>query len=87
MLPKSLKITFPLTLIFNQSLNEGIFPDKMKLAEVISLYKNKAMDHLVNYRPISLLMTLSKVLEKLMYKRVVAFIEKYDILYRSQYGF
>ena len=44
------------------------------------------MDHLVNYRPISLLMTMSKVLEKLMYKRVVAFIDKHDILYRSQYS-
>ena len=86
---KSLKnsLTYPLTLIYNQSRNEGIFPDKMKLAEVIPLYKNKAMDHLVNYRPISLFMTMSKVLEKLMYKREVAFIDKHDILYRSQYGF
>ena len=80
-------LTYPLTLIFNQSINEGIFPDKMKLAEVIPLYKNKVMDHLVNYRPISLLMTMSKVLEKLMYKKVVAFIDKHNILYRSQYGF
>ena len=85
---KSLKnsLTYSLTLIFNQSLSERIFPDKMKLAEVIPLYKNKALDHLVNYRPISLLMTMSKVLEKLVYKRVVSFINNHDILYRSQYG-
>ena len=78
---KSLKnsLTCPSTLIFNQSLYEGTFPDKMKLAKVIQSYKNQAMDHLVNYRPISLLMTMSKVLEKLMYKRVVAFIDKHDI--------
>ena len=80
-------LAYPLILIFDQSLNEGIFPDKMKLAKVIPLYKNKTMDHLVNYRPISLLMTMSKVLEKLMYKGVVAFIDKHDILYKSQYGF
>ena len=58
----------------NQSLETGVFPDRMKLAEVIPLYKNKAMDHLVNYRPISLLITISKILEKIMYNRVVKFI-------------
>ena len=52
---KSLKpsLTYPITLIFNQSLETGTFPERMKLAEVIPLYKNKATDHLVNYRPIS----------------------------------
>ena len=59
----------------------------MKLAEVIPLYKTKATDQLVNYRPISLLMMMSKLLEKLMYKRVFSFINRYDILYRRQYGF
>ena len=83
----SVSLTYPLTLIFNQSFESGIFPDIMKLAEVIPLYKNKVIDRLVNYRPISLLMTMSKLLEKLMYKRVYAFINKYDILYKSQYGF
>ena len=57
---KSLKrsLTYPMTLIFNQLLETGIFPERMKLAEVIPLYKNKATDHLVNYRPISLLVTM-----------------------------
>ena len=66
---KSLKssLTYPMTLILNQSLETGTFPERMKL-EVIPLYKNKATDHLVNYRPISLLMTMSKVLEKIVYK-------------------
>ena len=59
----------------------------MKLAKVIPLHKNKAMDHLVNYRPISLLMTMSKILEKLVYQRVISFIDKQEILYKSQYGF
>ena len=67
---KSLKfsLTYPMTLIFNQSLETGTFPERMKLAEVIPLYKNKATDHLVNYQPISLLMTMLKVLEKIVYK-------------------
>ena len=74
---KSLKdsLTYLLMLIFNQSLHTGVFPKKMKLAKVIPPYKNKAMDHLVNYQPISLLMTMSKVLEKLVYKRVISFID------------
>ena len=48
---KSLRtsLSYPLTIIMNQSLETGVFPDRMKLAEVIPLYKNKAMDHLVNY--------------------------------------
>ena len=59
----------------------------MKLAEVIPLYKNKAMDHLVNYRPILLPITISKILEKIVYNRVVKFINKNDVLFKSQYGF
>ena len=57
-----------MTLIFNQSLEIGAFPKRMKLAEVIPLYKNKATDHLVNYRPISLLVTTLKILKKIVYK-------------------
>ena len=86
---KSLKssLTYPMTLILNQLLETGTFPERMKLAEVIPLYKNKATDHLVNYQPISLLMTMSKVLEKIVYKRVISFLNKHEILCRSQYGF
>ena len=86
---KSLKpsLTYPMTLIFNQLLETGTFPERMKLAEVIPLYKNKASDHLVNYRPISLLVTMLKILKKIVYKRVINFLNKHEILYKSQYGF
>ena len=80
-------IAYPLSIIFNQSISTGIFPDKMKLAEVIPLYKGKDSDEIINYRPISLLITMSKVIEKLIYQRTISFIEKNDILYNSQYGF
>ena len=65
---KSLRtsITFPLCHIFNCSLLEGSFPERMKRAEVIPLYKGKDMDIMINYQPISLLSTLSKLLEKVM---------------------
>ena len=61
-------ISLPLSWIFNQSIIQGIFPEQMKLAEVIPLYKGKSTDQLVNYRPISLLLTISKLLEKIIYK-------------------
>ena len=59
----------------------------MKLADVVPLYKSKAEYECTNYRPISLLLTISKLLEKLMYKRTYHFLEQTDQLYQSQYGF
>ena len=80
-------ITYPLCHIFNTLLSEGIFPDRMKMAEVIPLYKGKDMDLMINYRPISLLITLSKLLEKIMYTRLYRYLESQKLLYSSQYGF
>ena len=74
-------------IVFNQSIIQGIFPDIMKLADVIPLYKGKDRDQVINYRPISLLMTLSKILEKKIYKRIYSNLDKNNILYESQYGF
>ena len=59
----------------------------MKIAEIIPLYKSKECDEVINYRPISLLMTISKLLEKIIYIRVYSFLEEHNILYDSQYGF
>ena len=80
-------ITKPLSLIFNLSINHGIFPNKMKLAETTPLYKCKETYYTTNYRPISLLLTLSMLLEKIIYKRVYDFLNQTDQLYNSQYGF
>ena len=60
-------ISHPLSLIFNQSIATGSFPERMKQAEVVPLYKGKDMDIVINYRPISLLITISKILEKVIY--------------------
>ena len=59
----------------------------MKLADVIPLYKNKNKDACTNYRPISLLLTISKVLEKIVYKCTYKFLDDNNLLYDSQYGF
>ena len=77
----------PMEIIFNKSIEEGIFPDDMKLADVIPLYKNKERFLVTNYRPISLLVTMSKILEKIIYKRTYKFLCSTEQLYQSQYGF
>ena len=80
-------IVGPLTDIFNALLCLGEFPTIMKLAEVIPFYKGKSRELGSNYRPISLLITLSKILEKLIYNRVYGFLTETDQIYQSQYGF
>ena len=63
----------PLHHIFNLSLSSGEFPEDMKLAEVIPLFKKGLKDKMENYRPISLLITISKILEKCIYKMALQF--------------
>ena len=53
-------IAFPLSLFFNHSISLGIFPNELKLAKVISVYKKGSADQLNNYRPISLLPSVVK---------------------------
>ena len=77
----------PLNIIFNKSLELGQFPHDMKKADVIPLYKAKERHNVTNYRPISLLLTISKVLEKIVYKRTYKFLNSTNQLYQSQHGF
>ena len=83
----SCTVVEPLSIIFNKSMNEGKFPQRMKLADTIPLYKAKEKYLVDNFRPISLLITLSKILEKLMHNRVYTYFNENNLLYRSQYGF
>ena len=76
-----------LSLLFNESLQEGAFPDIFKLAEVVPLHKGKAANILDNYRPISLLSTISKVPEKIVYKHIYEFLNTTNQICNSQYGF
>ena len=80
-------IVLPLTIIINKSLQEGHFPSRMKTAEVIPLHKGKERSNKNNYRPISLLLTISKVLEKIVYTHTYTFMEKTSQFYEGQYGF
>ena len=80
-------ITEPLSIIFNKSIEECVFSTEMKKADTVPLYKSKAKDDKNIYRPISLLLTVSKLLEKIMYSRTYNFLTKFNQIYNSQYGF
>ena len=68
-------ITWILCRLFNESMTVGKFPTSMKFADVVPLFKTGEHELLTNYRPISLLLTLSKVLEKLLYSRIYNFVD------------
>ena len=90
--PHVVKMTFnlflkPLHHICNVSILHGIFPNELKVAKVIPLYKGGDCMQLVNYRPVSVLPVFSKLLEKLMYDRILKFIEEIELLYNLQFGF
>ena len=76
-----------LTLIINQSLASGIFPNRLKIAKVIPLFKKGDIHIVDNYRPISLLPALSKVFEKIVFKQLYDYFLTKKLLYNSQYGF
>ena len=80
-------IVKPLTNIFNKSFNTGVFPDSMKTAKVVPIFKSGNKSDFTNYRPISLLPQFSKILEKLFDIRFESFLNKNNVLNESQYGF
>ena len=77
----------PLVYICNLSLSEGIFPDALKIANVVPLFKSGNSMLFNNYRPVSLLCVLSKVFEKVMYSRLNEFLTSHRLLYQFQFGF
>ena len=80
-------IADPLAHIFNESLSSGQIPHLMKVAKVIPLFKKGDQLEINNYRPISLLTSLSKVLEKIIFIRTIKFLKLNNILSNSQFGF
>ena len=80
-------LSYPLSIVFNKSMSTGVYPDSLKLADVTPFYKNGSRNESTNYRPISLLITISKIFEKLIHKCVYTFLDTNSQIYQSQYGF
>ena len=80
-------IVQPLTYVTNLSFSSGTVPDQMKIARVVPLFKTGDLSLFTNYRPFSVLPALSKILERIVYKRLINFLNKFYILSNNQYGF
>ena len=80
-------VSEPIAFLFNQSITSGEFPQCLKQARVVPIFKKDDPSNLENYRPISTLPFLSKVFEKLMTVRLFDYFDKFNILNSRQYGF
>jgi hypothetical protein len=81
------EIAKPLSYIFNLSLQTGVFPQMLKQCRVIPIYKAGNRLDVDNYRPISLLSSISKILEKIVSEKLIFHLTNNDLLYTHQYGF
>ena len=80
-------ISITLCEIFNKCVIEGIFPNELKIAKVIPLYKNSSKQQPSNYRPISILSPFSKIFENIILEKLTKYLSKNDLLKQQQYGF
>lgn len=77
----------PISNLVNDMIASGEYPDILKIAKVIPVHKGKSKLTADNYRPISLLPILNKVFEKIIFNRMIGYLEKYKIQDNLQYGF
>ena len=80
-------ITKSLTAIFNRSISTGIFPCDWKVAKVTPIHKDGDKSDMDNYRPISVISIIAKIMEKLVHSQLYSYLERFDILTSSQHGF
>ncbi len=75
------------TKLWNKCIDSEIFPDCLKIAKVLPIHKTGSLKDPTNFRPISLIRTLSKVFEKLIKQRISNFPENFKLISTRQYGF
>ena len=80
-------IKIPLAHIGNLSFDTGIFPVELKIAKIIPIFKSGDECTFTNYRPVSVLPVFSKIMERLMYDRLISYMPKHNILFEYQFGF
>ena len=76
-----------ITFLCNLSITSGIFPSQWKIAKMSPLYKSDEITDRNNFRPISLLPILSKILEKHIFTSFYKFLTSHSLLYPQQFGF
>ena len=80
-------ISKPISNICNKSFKTGIVPDQLKISKINPIHKKDSKLMISNYRPISILSNVNKIIEKLMFKRLYNFLETYKCIYELQFGF
>lgn len=80
-------VSKPLTIIFNRSLREKIFPDTWKRNMVVPIFKKGERSDPSNYRPVSLCSPLGKIMERIVFKNLFNYLYTNDLLYKYQSGF
>ena len=83
----SSEIFKPLKYSINLSIRQGIFPEKLKIARVVPIYKDGDRTLLNNYRPISILPCFSKLYERVMHSRIYLHLKNNNVLFNQQFGF
>ena len=79
--------SFVLSMLINKSFSEGSFPDFLKLANVIPIFKKNDKNICGNYRPISLLSNISKIYERIFHTQLYNFFDENNLFYQRQFGF
>ena len=64
-----------------------IFPENCTRAKIIPIHKKGDKTNPTKYRPISILTCFAKILERLIYDRFLAFLNKHNVIHKTQYGF
>ena len=82
-----IELSKSLTLIINQMITTGIFPDSFKISKITPLFKKGDVSMLSNYRPISLLPTISKIFERILFNQLYDYFNSNNLLAEEQYGF
>ena len=80
-------ISSPLTHIINLSITHWIVPDELKIARVVPIFKSGDKALFSNYRPISVIPCFSKFLERIIYNRIINYLNDFNVLCDNQYGF
>ena len=80
-------LKLPITFLINLSISEGVVPDEFKQARVKPLYKKNSPLEVGNYRPVSILSVVSKILERAIYVQLESFLVSNNIMYEHQSGF
>ena len=81
------EICSSITLIVNQMITTGIFPDSLKIAKIIPIFKKGDIEIIENYRPISILPAISKIFEKILSLQIHEYFQSKHLYYEYQYGF